>query len=98
MGNSDVTPSAVARSVHKDDEDVRPLATELDELSDETTNELLSYVEERDEDDFVETIVESLSNEIKQINWGEEQPSENAEELELGPNNCQIANRVGLRL
>ena len=43
---------------------------------------------------FVETIVESLAdepanyNEIKQINWGKEQPGEDVEELELGPNNC----------
>ena len=43
---------------------------------------------------FVETIVESLAdepanyNEIKQINWGNEQAGEEAEALELGPNNC----------
>nr|WP_259371303.1 hypothetical protein [Halostella pelagica] len=27
-------------------------------------------------------------NEIKQINWGKEQPGEDVESLELGPNNC----------
>ena len=43
---------------------------------------------------FVSTIVESLAdepanyNEIKQINWGNEQAGEEAEALELGPNNC----------
>lgn len=79
---------------HFNDEDVRPLATELDDLREETTNELLSYVAEDDEESFVETIVESLSdqpanyNEIKQINWGNEQPGEDVESLELGPNNC----------
>ncbi|SEP27659.1 Glyoxylase, beta-lactamase superfamily II [Halogranum amylolyticum] len=79
---------------HFSDETVRPLATELGELLDETTNELLSDVEQDDEDAFVETIVESLSdepanyNEIKQINWGKEQPGGDIEELELGPNNC----------
>ena len=91
---TDLPDDALVLPGHFNDEDVRPLATELDDLLDETTNELLSYVEEDDEAAFVETIVESLSdepanyNEIKQINWGEEQPSGNAEELELGPNNC----------
>ncbi len=79
---------------HFDDEEVRPLATELGELRAETANELLSYVEDDDEEAFVETIVESLANEpanyneIKQINWGKEQPGEDIESLELGPNNC----------
>lgn len=79
---------------HFSDEEVRPLATELGELQAETTNELLSYVEGGDEETFVETIVESLAeepanyNEIKQINWGKEQPGDDAEALELGPNNC----------
>ncbi len=79
---------------HFSDESIRPLATELGELREETTNELLSYVADGDEEAFVETIVESLAdepanyNEIKQINWGEKQPDGNVEELELGPNNC----------
>ncbi|WP_254830920.1 MBL fold metallo-hydrolase [Haloglomus salinum] len=79
---------------HFSDEEVRPLATELGELQAETTNELLSYVEGGDEETFVETIVESLAeepanyNEIKQINWGKEQPGGDIEALELGPNNC----------
>ena len=79
---------------HFSDEEVRPLATELGELRAETTNELLSYVFDDDEEAFVETIVESLAdepanyNEIKQINWGKEQPGDDVESLELGPNNC----------
>lgn len=79
---------------HFSDEMVRPLATDLGELQEETTNELLSYVEVDDETAFVETIVDSLAdepanyNEIKQINWGKEQPGGDVESLELGPNNC----------
>ncbi|SFH06022.1 Glyoxylase, beta-lactamase superfamily II [Halopelagius inordinatus] len=79
---------------HFDGEEVRPVATELGELRSEATNELLSYVEDGDEAAFVETIVESLAdepanyNEIKQINWGKEQPGSDVESLELGPNNC----------
>ncbi|UHQ95151.1 MBL fold metallo-hydrolase [Haloterrigena alkaliphila] len=79
---------------HFSDESIRPLATELGDLRAETTNELLSYVEDDDEEAFVETIVESLAdepanyNEIKQINWGKEQPGGDVEALELGPNNC----------
>ncbi|MFB6096135.1 MAG: MBL fold metallo-hydrolase [Haloferacaceae archaeon] len=79
---------------HFSDETVRPLATELGELAEETTNELLSYVDAGDQSAFVETIVESLAdepanyNQIKQINWGEEQPGSDVESLELGPNNC----------
>ena len=79
---------------HFSDETVRPLATDLGELQEETTNELLSYVEADDETAFVETIVDSLAdepanyNEIKQINWGKEQPGGDVESLELGPNNC----------
>ncbi|WP_266081366.1 MBL fold metallo-hydrolase [Haladaptatus caseinilyticus] len=79
---------------HFNDEQVRPLATNLETLRTEANNELLSYVEDGDEEEFVETIVESLSdepanyNQIKQINWGKEQASGDAESLELGPNNC----------
>lgn len=79
---------------HFSDETVYPLATELGDLREETTNELLGYVAEGDEDAFVETIVDSLAeepanyNEIKQINWGKEQPGSDVESLELGPNNC----------
>ncbi|WP_423747150.1 MBL fold metallo-hydrolase (plasmid) [Haladaptatus sp. SPP-AMP-3] len=79
---------------HFSDEEMRPLATNLENLQEETTNELLSYVEADDETAFVETIVESLAdepanyNEIKQINWGKEQPGGDVESLELGPNNC----------
>ncbi|WP_248910805.1 MBL fold metallo-hydrolase [Halocatena marina] len=79
---------------HFSDEEIRPLATQLGKLREETTNELLSYVEDGDETAFIETIVESLAdepanyNEIKQINWGKEQPSGDADTLELGPNNC----------
>ncbi|WP_408960466.1 MBL fold metallo-hydrolase [Natrinema sp. 74] len=79
---------------HFSDEEIRPLATELGALREETTNELLSYVEDGDETAFVETIVESLAdepanyNEIKQINWGKQQPDGDTEAIELGPNNC----------
>ncbi|WP_029601859.1 MBL fold metallo-hydrolase [Halococcus hamelinensis] len=90
----DFDDKAVVLPGHFSDEEVRPLATELGELREEATNELLSYVEDGDEESFVETIVESLAdepanyNEIKQINWGKEQPGDDVEELELGPNNC----------
>ncbi|SIR91548.1 Glyoxylase, beta-lactamase superfamily II [Haladaptatus litoreus] len=79
---------------HFSDEEMRPLATQLGELQAESTNEHLSYVNDDDEDSFVETIVESLTdepanyNQIKQINWGKEQPDGDVESLELGPNNC----------
>ncbi|WP_435333259.1 MBL fold metallo-hydrolase [Haloarchaeobius sp. TZWWS8] len=91
---TDLPGDTVVLPGHFDDEEVRPLATELGELLDESTNELLSYVEDDDEDSFVETIVDSLAdepanyNEIKQINWGREQPDGDSESLELGPNNC----------
>jgi len=80
---------------HFTDETYRPLRTTLGTLRDETTNELFSYVAvDDDREAFVETIVESLAdepanyNEIKQINWGTERAGEDAESLELGPNNC----------
>nr|WP_233341076.1 MBL fold metallo-hydrolase [Haloprofundus sp. MHR1] len=91
---TDLDDGTVVLPGHFSDEEVRPLATELGELRAESTNELLSYVEDGDEEAFVETIVESLAdepanyNEIKQINWGKEQPGDDVEELELGPNNC----------
>ncbi|MEF8799571.1 MAG: MBL fold metallo-hydrolase [Halolamina sp.] len=91
---TDRSEETVVLPGHFSDEEIRPLATNLGDLQAETTNELLSYVEDDDEESFVETIVESLSdepanyNEIKQINWGKEQPSGDAEALELGPNNC----------
>lgn len=74
---------------HFSDEDVRPLATTLGELEEE--NELFSM---DDREEFVETIVESLSdepanyNQIKAINWGKEPLTDDAAGLELGPNNC----------
>jgi glyoxylase-like metal-dependent hydrolase (beta-lactamase superfamily II) len=91
---ADLEDEIVVLPGHFSDEEVRPLATELGKLQGETTNELLSYVKDDDEKAFVETIVESLAdepanyNEIKQINWGKEQPGDDAEALELGPNNC----------
>ncbi|MFC4360525.1 MBL fold metallo-hydrolase [Halobium salinum] len=93
-GLLDLDDGTVVLPGHFSDEAVRPLATQLGELREETTNELLSYVEEGDEEAFVGTIVESLAdepanyNEIKQINWGKQQPGDDVEELELGPNNC----------
>ena len=91
---TDLPDGTVVLPGHFSDEEIRPLATELGELRAETTNELLSYVADGDEDAFVGTIVESLAdepanyNEIKQINWGKEQPGGDVESLELGPNNC----------
>ncbi|WP_137285214.1 MBL fold metallo-hydrolase [Halorussus salinisoli] len=86
---ADLSDDALALPGHFDDETVRPLATTLGELED--TNELFGM---DDREQFVETIVESLSdepanyNQIKSINWGKEALTQNAEELELGPNNC----------
>ncbi|WP_458188417.1 MBL fold metallo-hydrolase [Haladaptatus sp. NG-WS-4] len=77
---------------HFSDEEIRPLATTL--YSVETDNELFELVEDDDESQFVETIVESLSDtpnnyqQIKHINWGDEPLDDDAEDLELGPNNC----------
>jgi glyoxylase-like metal-dependent hydrolase (beta-lactamase superfamily II) len=74
---------------HFSDEDARPLATTLEELEDD--NELFSR---DDREEFVETIVESLAekpanyNRIKAINWGTEPVTDDAADLELGPNNC----------
>ncbi|SEW31404.1 MBL fold metallo-hydrolase [Natrinema salifodinae] len=91
---TDLDDETVVLPGHFNDESMRPVATELGALRAETTNELLSYVESGDDDAFVETIVESLAdepanyNEIKQINWGKEQPGDDVEALELGPNNC----------
>ncbi|ELY46456.1 MBL fold metallo-hydrolase [Natronorubrum tibetense] len=91
---TDLEDETVVLPGHFSDESIRPLATELGDLRAETANELLSYVADGDEDAFVETIVESLAdepanyNEIKQINWGKEQPGGDVEALELGPNNC----------
>lgn len=74
---------------HFSDEDLRPLATTLGEL--EANNELVGL---DDQEEFVETIVEGLSdepanyNQIKAINWGKEPLTDEATDLELGPNNC----------
>ncbi len=74
---------------HMSDEEIRPLATTIDELR--ASNELFG-MDARDR--FVQTIVDGLSdepanyNQIKAINWGEEALSEEAQSLELGPNNC----------
>ncbi|MFC4551062.1 MULTISPECIES: MBL fold metallo-hydrolase [Halorussus] len=91
---NELSDNTVVLPGHFSDEEVRPLATELGALQEETDNELVGYVEDGDQKAFTETIVESLSdepanyNEIKQINWGKEQPGGDAEALELGPNNC----------
>lgn len=77
---------------HFSDEEIRPLATTLYSLT--TDNELFGMVEDGDEDEFIETIVEALSDtpnnyqQIKHINWGDEPLDEDSEDLELGPNNC----------
>ncbi|MFC4987888.1 MBL fold metallo-hydrolase [Saliphagus infecundisoli] len=91
---TDLDDDLVVLPGHFSDESIRPVATGLGDLREETTNELLSYVAGNDEEAFVETIVESLAdepanyNEIKRINWGKEQPGGDVESLELGPNNC----------
>jgi glyoxylase-like metal-dependent hydrolase (beta-lactamase superfamily II) len=88
------TDETVVLPGHFSDEERRPVVTGLGALRKETTNELLSYVEDDDQEAFAETIVGSLAdepanyNEIKQINWGREQPGGDVETLELGPNNC----------
>lgn len=74
---------------HFSDEDLRPLATTLGDL--EENNELVGM---NDRETFIETIVEGLSdepanyNQIKAINWGKEPLTDEATDLELGPNNC----------
>lgn len=74
---------------HMSDEEIRPLATTLYGLK--RNNELVAM---EDEEEFVDRIVESLGStpanyeRIKSINWGREPLTEEAEELELGPNNC----------
>ncbi|ELZ28645.1 beta-lactamase domain-containing protein [Halogeometricum pallidum JCM 14848] len=77
---------------HFSDEEVRPLATRLVSLTED--NELFGMVEAGNEEEFVETIVDALSDtpnnyqQIKHINWGDEPLDDDAEDLELGPNNC----------
>jgi glyoxylase-like metal-dependent hydrolase (beta-lactamase superfamily II) len=94
QGLTDLPDDTVVLPGHFSDETARPVATDLDDLQDATTNELLGEVDDGNETAFVETIVESLSdepanyNEIKQINWGKQQPDGDSESLELGPNNC----------
>ena len=89
---TDLEEDRVVLPGHFSDESVRPLATELGTLRE--NNELLGYAVDGDEQSFVETIVEALSDEpanynrIKSINWGEEQPDADVASLELGPNNC----------
>ncbi len=86
---ADLPEDTVVLPGHFNDEEIRPLATTLGDL--EESNDLFG---EDDREAFVETIVESLSdepanyNQIKSINWGEEPLTEDAEDLELGPNNC----------
>jgi glyoxylase-like metal-dependent hydrolase (beta-lactamase superfamily II) len=77
---------------HFSDEEVRPLATRLVSLT--ADNELFGMVKAGNEETFVETIVDALSDtpnnyqQIKHINWGDEPLDDDAEDLELGPNNC----------
>jgi glyoxylase-like metal-dependent hydrolase (beta-lactamase superfamily II) len=77
---------------HMSDEELRPLATTLYGLVRNT-----EAVAVDDESEFVDTIVDSLGStpsnyeEIKAINWGEKALTEEAEELELGPNNCSAS-------
>ncbi|NHN59420.1 MULTISPECIES: MBL fold metallo-hydrolase [Halorussus] len=86
---ADLPEETVVLPGHFSDEELRPLATTLGEL--EGDNELFGM---DDPDRFVDTIVESLSDEpanynrIKAINWGEEPLTDDAADLELGPNNC----------
>nr|WP_305882753.1 MBL fold metallo-hydrolase [Haloplanus ruber] len=65
---TDLSDETVVLPGHFSDEDVRPLATALGDLQAETTNVLLSYVEDGDEETFVETILASLSDEPANYN------------------------------
>jgi glyoxylase-like metal-dependent hydrolase (beta-lactamase superfamily II) len=86
---ADLPDDTVTLPGHFSDEDARPLATTLGELAE--TNDLFGM---DDRETFVETIVEGLSdepanyNQIKAINWGQEPLTDDAADLELGPNNC----------
>lgn len=86
---ADLSDKTVVLPGHFDDEDIRPLATTLADLKAE--NELFGM---DDREQFVQTIVDGLSdepanyNQIKAINWGKEPLTEDAADLELGPNNC----------
>lgn len=86
---ADLPDELVVLPGHFSDESIRPLATTLGDL--EATNDLFGM---DDRDAFVQTIVDGLSDEpanynrIKAINWGEEPLTDDAAELELGPNNC----------
>ena len=85
---TDLNDDTLVMPGHMSDEAIRPLATTLYGL--ERNNDLVGM----EEGEFVETIVESLGStpsnyeEIKAINWGKAPRTEEAEELELGPNNC----------
>lgn len=74
---------------HYDEEDQRPVVATLYHVRQH--NELFGM---DDQAAFVERVVGSLSEtpanheEIKRINWGLEPLTEEAEDLELGPNNC----------
>lgn len=76
---------------HFSEEEIRPLATTLGDLKE--NNELVGM---DDRETFIETIVEGLAdepanyNQIKAINRGKEPLTDEAEELELGPNNCAV--------
>jgi glyoxylase-like metal-dependent hydrolase (beta-lactamase superfamily II) len=86
---ADLPDETVVLPGHFSDEDVRPLATTLGEL--ESENDLFGT---DDREAFVQEIVDGLSdepanyNQIKAINWGKEPLTDDAAELELGPNNC----------
>ena len=77
---------------HFSEADVRPLATTLADVRGD--NDLFQRVADGDEEGFVRTIVDGLSEEpsnydrIKAINRGEEMPGGDVESIELGPNNC----------
>lgn len=74
---------------HFSDEDDRHLVTTLGTLA--TENELFATT---DRDTFVDRVVRGLADtpanyqEIKRINWGQAPLTDDAEDLELGPNNC----------
>ncbi|WP_255171064.1 MBL fold metallo-hydrolase [Natrononativus amylolyticus] len=74
---------------HFSDEEIRPLATTIGDL--ESENDLFGM---DDREAFVQAIVDGLSdepanyNQIKAINWGKEPLTDDAADLELGPNNC----------
>lgn len=86
---ADLPDDTVVLPGHYSDESEQPLATTVYHLREH--NELFGLSER---ETFIDRILESLSDtpanyqQIKRINWGKEPLTEDAEDLEFGPNNC----------